>query len=716
MKRMVFTVLIAVVAWIGLAPASAQQRSAAVMLEAANQKATLEGDLPGAIKICREVVAAFNKTDRTAAATAMLRMADYYEQLRDPQAPKILSEILANYADVTAVAAAAQARMSNSATARMICEDCADPMGSISADGRVMLTVEPYFRNGPGGGDIGVRDLRTGTLTPLQIDGTGQSLVGFAMFPELSRNGRQIAYLWGTSNTTAELRVIGRESKSKARVLLRQEGSPFVGPLGWLSGTSLLAFRAGADRRVELLKVSTTDGVVTPIASLGWRLSPPPGKIIAPSPDGRFIAIEALPADPPAEIPGRAWPWATEQIFVMPAVGGVESAVTSGAGAKRWPIWSADGNFVLYTGDVSGAWDLWAVPVREGKPAGAPILVKKAIGEVRSLGMTSTGVYHYYEGRTGVFRSTIAAVPASGPRASFDAFVGRRPMWSPDGRRVAVNRDRADGSLAVVVRTLATAEERVYTRPRILNLPFMWYPDSRALLVLARDDEGQTWYRLNLDNGQFEKLALQPSGAAGALTLPNVRAFAPDGRTLYVAGILNGSTVQELDRIVALDLSTGATRDLFRLPVERASLPRAAQQFALTISPDGTRLGLLFSDRQLEQTRLATVGVDGQGYLELTQPFKAGNLRNKLVWSRDGQWIYLTTTPASAAVDDDLHRVVRIQAGGGAFQETGIEVEGLESFDVNPDNSRLAYSTLRPEGWGQLLWALDVAAILRSAK
>jgi hypothetical protein len=115
-------------------------------------------------------------------------------------------------------------------------------------------------------------------------------------------------------------------------------------------------------------------------------------------------------------------------------------------------------------------------------------------------------------------------------------------------------------------------------------------------------------------------------------------------------------------------------------------------------------------DRELRATRIATVNVDGSGYRELVPPVVAQRLRNKLLWSPDGNWIYAV---AGGREEDDLKfRVIRIPAMGGAVEETGIEIERLDAMSISPDGTTLAYSTLKPEGWGELLWSLDVAAIL----
>lgn len=145
-------------------------------------------------------------------------------------------------------------------------------------------------------------------------------------------------------------------------------------------------------------------------------------------------------------------------------------------------------------------------------------------------------------------------------------------------------------------------------------------PDGKALLVLAKDGNQQFWYRLDIASGVFTQLALHGSGP-GAWAHGTIRTLSADGKTLYQGAYIDQSS-SELDRIIALDLTTGTSRNVFKLPVAREAL-----------------------------------------------------------------------------------------------EDLGLEVVvGLDAFDLAPGGVRLAYSTLRPEGAGNLLWRLDVASILKNAR
>ena len=64
--------------------------SAQALLRAATDKAVVDGDLNGAIKQYQTIVEKF-KTDRAVVATALVRMAECYQKLGDPEAQKAVT-------------------------------------------------------------------------------------------------------------------------------------------------------------------------------------------------------------------------------------------------------------------------------------------------------------------------------------------------------------------------------------------------------------------------------------------------------------------------------------------------------------------------------------------------------------------------------------------------------------------------------------------------
>ena len=78
MTRSIFSIFAVVAVGVSLVTA---QNTAATMMEAARKTAVVDGDLEGAIKQYQAIVEMYAKTDRAAAATALVRMADAYQKL-----------------------------------------------------------------------------------------------------------------------------------------------------------------------------------------------------------------------------------------------------------------------------------------------------------------------------------------------------------------------------------------------------------------------------------------------------------------------------------------------------------------------------------------------------------------------------------------------------------------------------------------------------------
>ena len=700
-------------------PRAQQNKSSSpgVLLQQAHQKATIEADLPGAIAIYKEVVSRFSRTDRTAAATATLKIAECYERLRDPQAHTYFQQVLSLYADHEKLAAVARQRV-GSGTPRQICEQCGDIYGAVSPDGKLMATVSPFF-GGEHSGAIGILDLVTQKITRLDVEGSGPKATGVALSPRLSPDLRHVAYLWANAATKrTELRLVSRDEPARARVLVNNPEIIYIEPHGWSADGRILVVLERPDRTWEIGTVSASTGSLTRVQSLQWRISGPQHETSF-SPDSRYIAYAALTNNPSAPIPSRQSGETERQIYIVAADGSGEAALTTGAGAKRNPVWTPDGSHVVYLSNVSGSWAIWAVPVKGGKPSGPAVLARSDVGGfVASLGISRDGRYHYYQGREGVFRTTIASSAGGSSNAGkvLNSFPGARPSWSPDGASVAVTRTDGAGRATLFVHELSTGAERAVKTPDLAAFPFSWYPDSKRLLVVGIENRRQHWYTIDVSSERVDRHAAV--GTEGFNTHANVRALAPDGRTVYLGTWVDGTT-QRMTRIVALDLQTGAHRDVFTLPGDTETLPGAAQDIALAISPDGRTLAILHRDRTLDRFRLATVGTDGHGYREIVPPFQTRNVRTKLAWTRDG-WIYFPTVVGQAtgitSADTDVYRLMRVRTSGGSPEPVGVEITGLERFDVHPDGNRVAYSVLVPEGAGESVWSLDVASLLKTRR
>jgi Tol biopolymer transport system component len=123
-----------------------------------------------------------------------------------------------------------------------------------------------------------------------------------------------------------------------------------------------------------------------------------------------------------------------------------EIRVTTRAAKDQGPFWTPDGKYIVFWSDRAGDYDVWAVPMDGGTPAGPAFRVKASLGKrFLPTGVTADGgitFQSYGEGTPGdLFVMDVARSPAdpadrfrSLSRFPAQAF---QPRWSPTGDRVA---------------------------------------------------------------------------------------------------------------------------------------------------------------------------------------------------------------------------------------------------------------------------------------
>ncbi|MBI4476586.1 MAG: PD40 domain-containing protein, partial [Acidobacteria bacterium] len=376
-------------------------------------------------------------------------------------------------------------------------------------------------------------------------------------------------------------------------------------------------------------------------------------------------------------------------IYVLPADGnGAEIELVRTTGRNSSPIWTADGNHVLFKSDRNGSFGVWAVPVSDGKAAGPAARVIAV--NLAPIAATRTGASYYL---TGSNDESVSIVESTGQRGASDRIAGSNPMWSPDGKSIALLRQNSAVVFAnrfdLIVHSLDTGEEKRFAREGIHGAA-VWYRDGRSLLIAA----GPALYRVDVTTGEFTEVL-----PAVADEYRGDAVLSADEKTLYF--VARSATKWA---IVAADLTTRQERDV--LVLERPVARDGRNVRSLFLSPNGKSIAFGWRDYDTQLQHVDSVDVDGTHHREVatipqSQPIALFG------WSRDGGALEFL---------DQQGRIMRMPAIGGTADFTGVKlaVERFAAARPSPDGTRFAVVT---SGEVSELWAIDnIPALLKARR
>jgi Tol biopolymer transport system component len=654
---------------------TANDHRARVLMQAAEAKAKVEGDFRAAIKLYQDAEKEAG-ANRTLVAQALLKMAEAYQELGDPQAQAIYQRIVAGFADQKDVHAAARARV--------------PPMQQASSQARAEGRVEEVVWSGPGvplsvwplpdgrsvvhvdmsTGNLALRDLVTGTTRLLTRDAAGEN--GYER-PVVSPSGTRAAVRYGDGDSDSTIRLVSIDGQ-RNDVLLRDEHDHWL--VAWSPDEKFLAAeRWPGDGTVTFVLISTADGSIRRLLTL-----PGGGSLGGFSRDGKHVVYaQSTPENPRGGV------------YILATDGSASVPLFESPHQFRDPAWSPDGRHVFFTSNRSGAPGLWSVEVAGGKPVGEPVLREPGFNALRFLGFSRDGTIFYAreESQSDVHLVDFdpATLRATNPTRITEFFVGRNsyPVMSPDGRHVAFVRRDGTGP-SIVLRTLDSKEERTlvrFQRPYGANV-LHWFADGNALLLTDRIERRKRFRKIDIRTGESTTLFEGPWELwTGALS--------PDGTTLYYSikdekGIGN--------RLVKRNLESGAEEEIYRTP------PLAAEGtglFGLSVSPSGDRVAFTRNVDEgcpgaTEPTlcRLLMI-VSATGGEPRVLP-RAENLffQGPIGWTPDGRHLVVTRVTANPYASDAPQRLYAVAVDTGEMTPLGIDMPQITSRVVSADGRRIA--------------------------
>jgi hypothetical protein len=107
---------------------------------------------------------------------------------------------------------------------------------------------------------------------------------------------------------------------------------------------------------------------------------------------------------------------------------------------------------------------------------------------------------------------------------------------------------------------------------------------------------------------------------------------------------------------------------------------------------------------------LARVYTDGSGFRQLAGPFFL--VSTSPVWSKDGRSLLVGPGTGGTRIGP----IVRIDAETGATESTGVGVDGLRSFDLSPDGSRVMIARTTSDIVTEVRALENVTSVLKANK
>ncbi len=665
--------LIAPVVALGLQVTAARQVGAQgeKLLAAAQHRATVDGDLKGAIEEYGKIVAGAGP-NRALAAQALVLMADCYQKLGDAESRTIYERVVKEYADQTEAASVARARLgrikSAAGEAGIVTRQVwtgpkVDLWGTVSADGRFVSFADWST------GNVALHDLSAGTDRPLTGRRTGlDSPFEMAERSAVSPDGKLVAYAWWGPTGRYDLRVVGTDGTAPAtpRVLHADDTIESIDPYAWSPDGRWLAVQF---RRTDgtgcIGLVSARDGGLRALKSTDRSQS----TRLFYSPDGKHLAFD-LPASEKS---------AARDVFVLAVDGSGEIPAVVNPGNDVAIGWTPNGRHLLFASDRGGSRGLWALPWAQGKPQGEPQLIKTDINLDAPLGVTRAGVLYYGVtlSRRDVYVAELDAVSGkilSPPVRPIEQFVGANssPDWSPDGRSLAY----ISRSTVLAIRAMDTGQTREL-RPalRTFYSP-RWAPNGLSFAVDGIDDKGRRGvYRVDAQTGDTSPIVQVPPGhSLWALS------WLPDGKKLvYRDTPRDGDTV-----VVEHDVESGSKRELLRGRIA-----------TLSLSPDGQSLAFVGGTGSL-RPRMVVPIAGGQAREVRTQNVQGPIM--VIAWTPDGRSIlYQTVTE-----NDEPGDMYLVSPDGGPSRRVDLKLHtGGPPLRFNPHTNQIAVTadTSRREVW-----------------
>jgi hypothetical protein len=379
------------------------------------------------------------------------------------------------------------------------------------------------------------------------------------------------------------------------------------------------------------------------------------------------------------------------RIFILPAGGGDPQLVYEERQTGRFSRWlkpcklldwTADGRYLAIASEHTGRGALDLLPIKDGKPAGAPIFVRNGDFE-QGAATTAGGLVYESVKPGGPWAVHVASLDANGRPGNWkrlDLRLGNKtiplyPRWSADSNRIVYvtdNEDVGQSGNEVHLYNLATGEDRdIYHANGFASCN--WAVQQPKLFCAEHGAGKEDIFTIAADSGQVEHLAALPEGSL-FVALPS-----RDDRALYL--VRGGSGTEE--EVLRWDIATGRETPLEKFPLD----------FVGWVSQD--ERWLMGVDKQGLKIRPASGGD--------WKPLVSLDFTIQFNTTPDGNWILYHGVDAAKK-----HGLFRVATVGGQPERLGDFPTNSRTgaLEISPDGRKVMVSANDYET-GYELWSLE---------
>ena len=542
--------------------------------------------------------------------------------------------------------------------------------GGPSPDGRFLSYVAER-------GDLAVHEIATGKRWAVTGNGASKTPAGYAETSRFTADGARLLYVWYPHTETdstdgerpTELRTISI-SGGEPQILWTDSGNNELVLKHWAGDDRVILVNEWrAEQRSRLVVVDLETSKIRAIHPIGT--TSPYGASL--SPDATHIVYDK--PDPATRL---------RDIFIAGVGDSEERPLVRDASSDHTPMWTRDGQFVLFLSDRSGQTSLWAQRVESARPVGRPVRVEPNLGWSFPMGETTTGSY-FFRRQMGTRDVYVVDLDSTGvittePMRASREVVGANGSsdWSPDGTQLTFFR-RRDDRWSLVIKSIDGGQEREIYNPQVVGIGRpRWEPGGTSILFKAAFHERPGLLRVDVATGGISTVLPQFIGHYDLIPRSRELIYETNRRTFF-----------------RHDLTTGTTTTIHK--VEPPWM-----MFGMAISPAGDRLAYTANNGKAVALRIVELA-DPASFREVYR-CPPGEYMDAHVWTLDGREVIVKRAKPTAQVEKDESSIWAIDVETGTARRLGLNVNGINQIRLSPDGRRLSFDG----GWpAQEVWVLE---------